>query len=632
MRLTKVKGLNPKGEEWTPVFEELISDVQAVEKKEDATGTVYGLLKDNYRSNKNIIQRDGIILDIDKSPTDVWEDLIYALKGHRAWIHTTWSHNPEENIYCYRAIVETTEPIQAEDYDSVAMHFVTNNDTLMDFIEMGILDTTCKDKARFYYDFSCSLDRRKYAKHRLLDGMPYKPILPFSFEEIKQSSHGVSKEFPVLKQSSLTNKSGLPSDAELIGEGKRNHFLGEEIGRLIHKHKNKVEVIRQAIIVNHTRFHPPIQDSDVCRQVDNLWDKHLRENPDFEPIKIESHSTKRRTYTIHNISTLPPVKWLMEGVFIDRGIATIYGDSGSSKSFLAIDLAMHLALGRDWFGHHVIKPIPVLYTALEGFSGLRKRCQGWVEDYGIEPKTFYIDPDDLLLGEKSSVEGFIEHYKEFGFSGGLIIVDTFNMACPNINENDSSLMGGIMKKSKQICDELDCSILIIHHAGKDESRGMRGSSALKASMDTVIHVKQDAHGGCSWTIEKLKDGKDGIGYNYRLREVKISINNKEETTCLIDTLGQIEDKGKKAKLSSNQEACFRLIKDYLFKLIPDPVEKMELVIEHCANQWTEHPQAKRTHDMRNAISKLILKGLLNRGTYTDGRTEMVWLTEKGKKQ
>ena len=59
---------------------------------------------------------------------------------------------------------------------------------------------------------------------------------------------------------------------------------------------------------------------------------------------------------------------------------------------------------------------------------------------------------------------------------------------------------------------------------------------------------------------------------------------------------------------------------------------MGTVIEHCANQWTEHPQAKRTHDMRNAISKLILKGLLNRGTYTDGRTEMVWLTEKGKKQ
>ena len=84
------------------------------------------------------------------------------------------------------------------------------------------------------------------------------------------------------------------------------------------------------------------------------------------------------------------------------------------------------------------------------------------------------------------------------------------------------------------------------------------------------------------------------------------------------------------KLSSNQEACFRLIRDYLFKLIPDLVEDMEIVVSNCASQWTEHPSAKRTHDMRSAITKLVLKGLLDRGTYVDGRKDMIWLTEKGK--
>ena len=80
MRLTKVNGLNPNGSEWTPHFRELIKDVKVVGKKENATGTVFGILKDNYRNNKNIIQRDGIILDIDKSSKEVWQMLEQALE------------------------------------------------------------------------------------------------------------------------------------------------------------------------------------------------------------------------------------------------------------------------------------------------------------------------------------------------------------------------------------------------------------------------------------------------------------------------------------------------------------------------------------------------------------------------
>ena len=623
MRLTKVNGLNPNGSEWTPHFRELIKDVQVVGKKENATGTVFGILKDNYRNNRNIIQRDGIILDIDKSPKEVWPMLEQALKGYSAWIHTTWSHNPSKDCYCYRAIVETSETIQADDYESVAKNFIMKNPILKEFVDMGILDTTCKDKARFYYDYSISLDRRKYAKHRYLEGTPFKPIVP-----IIPTAEKVSSADSFMENIKRLDLNDL--DTVYAGTGTRNKFEASVIGKLIKEHRNLKLVIAEALAINETKIVPPEPDAEIIRQCKSLWDKEIRDNPDFKPVDNIPKPIKRRTYTLQTMAELPPTKWLVEGLLIDKGIATIYGDSGSTKSFLAIDLAMNLVMGRSWFGLDVPRPIPVLYTALEGFSGIRKRCEGWVKENEIRPKHFYLDADDLLLGESGSVQGFIEHYRNYDLSGGVVIIDTFNMACPNINENDAALMGGIMKQAKTICNELDCSILIIHHAGKDESRGMRGSSSLKASMDTVIHVKQDASGGCSWNIEKLKDGKDNIGFNYRLKEIDITINDKTESTCTIDTLGEIKDKSRKVKLSSNQEACFRLIRDYLFKLIPDPVEDMEIVVSNCASQWTEHPSAKRTHDMRSAITKLVLKGLLDRGTYVDGRKDMIWLTEKGK--
>ena len=123
--------------------------------------------------------------------------------------------------------------------------------------------------------------------------------------------------------------------------------------------------------------------------------------------KIET----RRSYRIHELENLPKINWLIKDILVDRGIATIYGESGSTKSFLAIDLALHLASGSEWFGLPVSREIPVVYTALEGFTGLRKRILGWCKKNSISPSNMLITPDTLLLGENGSVESFINHYK-----------------------------------------------------------------------------------------------------------------------------------------------------------------------------------------------------------------------------
>ena len=60
-----------------------------------------------------------------------------------------------------------------------------------------------------------------------------------------------------------------------------------------------------------------------------------------------SKMEKRRSYRIHELENLPKINWLIKDILIDGGIATIYGESGSTKSFLAIDLAMHLAIGSE---------------------------------------------------------------------------------------------------------------------------------------------------------------------------------------------------------------------------------------------------------------------------------------------
>ena len=340
--------------------------------------------------------------------------------------------------------------------------------------------------------------------------------------------------------------------------------------------------------------------------------------------KIET----RRSYRIHELESLPKINWLIKDILVDRGIATIYGESGSTKSFLAIDLALHLASGSEWFGLPVSREIPVVYTALEGFTGLRKRILGWCKKNAILPSNMLITPDTLLLGENGSVESFINHYKEKEFHSGMVIIDTLNMACPNIEENSASEMSGVIRQAKIITEQLNSTVLIIHHSGKDESRGMRGSSSLKASMDTIIYVKQDSNGNCEWSLEKSKDSECGIRYGYRLETIEVEMNGEVETTCTLDKLGEILDKKKKIRLSDKQTRVLNLVKDWLLTLSSGH-DDMDKVIEQCCKLWTEHPSGKRSHDMREVIGNLVIKGLVgagSRGNFID----QIWITDKGK--
>ncbi len=333
----------------------------------------------------------------------------------------------------------------------------------------------------------------------------------------------------------------------------------------------------------------------------------------------------RRSYRIHELDNLPKINWLIKDILVDGGIATIYGESGSTKSFLAIDLALHLASGSEWFGLPVSREIPIVYTALEGFIGVRKRIKGWCKKNAISPYNMLITQDTLLLGENGSVESFINHYTELEFHSGMVIIDTLNMACPNIEENSASEMSGVIRKAKLIAEQLNSTVLIIHHSGKDESRGMRGSSSLKASMDTIIYVKQDSNGNCEWSLEKSKDSECGIKYGYRLETIELDMDGEVETTCTVKKLGEILDRKKKERLSDQQTRVLDLLKD---RLLPSGHDDMDIVIEECCNLWTEHQKDKRAYDMRNIISKLISKGFVDTGS-RGNFSNQVWITDKG---
>ena len=76
-------------------------------------------------------------------------------------------------------------------------------------------------------------------------------------------------------------------------------------------------------------------------------------------------------------------------------------------------------------------------------------------------------------------------------SGDVVVLDTLSRATPGSDENDSKAMGQIVAASKVLQECIGGLVLLIHHTGKDASKGMRGHSSLHAALDCAIEVRRN---------------------------------------------------------------------------------------------------------------------------------------------
>lgn len=178
------------------------------------------------------------------------------------------------------------------------------------------------------------------------------------------------------------------------------------------------------------------------------------------------------------LSNAPPMRWMVRGVLPLEGLAALYGPSGSGKSFLILDVAASVAGGNyEWFGRRVTQ-CPVTYCALEGEAGMGKRVAAWSLHHKKpvpDSLRFITQPFDLLNG--GDVAELATAIQAAGGAGGLVILDTLNRAAPGADENSSVDMGNIIAAAKRLQTRAGGLVLLVHHTGKDATKGLRGIPA-----------------------------------------------------------------------------------------------------------------------------------------------------------
>lgn len=234
----------------------------------------------------------------------------------------------------------------------------------------------------------------------------------------------------------------------------------------------------------------------------------------FEQIKEmepEKLTNKFRFFSADEICSHPePVVWLVKNYFSENDLGVIFGESGSGKSFIGIDLGLSVAANKSWHGHPV-KSGSVIYIAGEGNFGINKRIKAWSQHYGITLSNvpfFVSDRPAQFLNEESAEEvcQAVDELAEQHGSPVLIVIDTLARNFGNGDENSTRDMSRFVSIiDENLRNKYKCSVLLIHHTGKATTDQARGAYALKAALDTEYRLDKNINGQRILTCTKMKD-------------------------------------------------------------------------------------------------------------------------------
>jgi hypothetical protein len=307
------------------------------------------------------------------------------------------------------------------------------------------------------------------------------------------------------------------------------HQLGGTKEALADKAKNSKVLGHEDVILIPKRLREPVPDPFLTHN--------------NEP-KEEAQPNSRKKLLVESWDSIKdePVEWLVDSIIPKRSFVALYAPPASYKSFISLDLAEAIATGRDWMGYRIPKKGAVLYICGEGHGGMGARVKACkIQNKSPDGANLYIIRAQLNL--RSSPEDFAELLDaindliaEIDEPLEIIILDTLmRMSGGNFNENSSEDMGAFITQAGKLQEIFECALMVIHHSGKDVTKGLRGHSSLLGAVDTELEIQRqdsvinssDASviGNAILTVSKQKDGADSIQIGIEIVLVEIGTSD-----------------------------------------------------------------------------------------------------------
>lgn len=271
------------------------------------------------------------------------------------------------------------------------------------------------------------------------------------------------------------------------------------------------------------------------------------------------------------VEHLKPIDWLVRGYVERDSMAVIYGEPGHGKSFVAIDMACSIATGTEWHGRPV-KRGAVFYIAGEGHNGLARRFCAWSEARGVSlaDAPLYVSNRSAALTEGASAKTVSATVRELAAATGatpsLIVVDTLARNFGAGDENSAADMGAFVTNlDNELRHPWKATVAIVHHSGKDISKGARGSTALRGAVDAEYEITKDESGTIRMQPHKMKDAENPEPLAFRLHSVELPLLDEDGNRVFGAALHSTDfieaPKGGKAGRGKHQTEMLRVLRE-----------------------------------------------------------------------
>jgi hypothetical protein len=367
-----------------------------------------------------------------------------------------------------------------------------------------------------------------------------------------------------------------------------------------------------------------------------IWERVEREKTEQGHKPNGAAAPRQRLVPIRwdEMHHLPKREPLIDGLFDVGAMSALVGATGSYKTGLAIDLAGHIGIGAPWRGHSVRKGV-ALYIACEGGCGIAERFEAWRQRNGVEAGVgdVYVIPEpiDLAHGD-ADAKLLLQRIAEIG-RVDFIAADTVSRALCGGDENSSKDMGYFVRNCDFIRSVTGAHVCGLHHLGKDESRGARGHSLLKAALDTELTATKIGRTG-TLELTKQRDGPEGMRWGFTIELVPVS--DGKQSYVVVPT-EDVPAKTERA-LSDQQRLALDALHEVTLAVGQDAPPSFQLpqgIKTVGADQWRDEmhrrnvldPHAKNPRARFNELrTRLAAKALI--GT----RDALVWYAGKAERK
>ncbi len=289
----------------------------------------------------------------------------------------------------------------------------------------------------------------------------------------------------------------------------------------------------------------------------------------------------------------PKIDWVVEPLVAVGNRVVFYGEFGCLKSWLLLDLAVHLAAGRPWLGKFPISgPRRTLYIDEEmSDAEERRRLKRLARAAGLadEDLPFRIVSHAGVRFSVPVLKDVLQQLDQKRFDPEVVIIETFRRVLQG-SENEARDVAEFWRQASEYFPD-DKVLIISHHMKKPNPQG-RNESRYQASGSTDILAGAD----CGFAIKRLAGNIISVEcVKSRVAEeptpflVGVSFGEDETSPVSLEYEGSRDDA---PAVQSKLEHANSLLHVF-FRQDPDQTRRTKEIIDYLVSQGVKEHTAER---------------------------------------